>query len=160
MLLVIRDDSLTVTKLGELTDMSGTNDAFNSSICSLEVISIHFFYYILVYSFVCFGFEHLFHFISDQWCSSICSLFVFFVFFLICSFIWLFVPRWFLFVRIFCSSPLCFFYLFDHSFLLFVFAIVYSFIRSLFLNAFFALFYYFYELILFILVKDLSLQLT
>ena len=43
MLLVIRDDSLTVTKLGELTDMSGTNDAFNSSICSLEVISIHFF---------------------------------------------------------------------------------------------------------------------
>ncbi|XP_023340236.1 uncharacterized protein LOC111710385 [Eurytemora carolleeae] len=33
----LRDDSLTVTKLGELTDMSGTNDAFNSSICSLEV---------------------------------------------------------------------------------------------------------------------------
>ena len=35
---VFRDDSLTIKSMGELTDMSGTNDAFNSSICSLQVI--------------------------------------------------------------------------------------------------------------------------
>ena len=33
----LREDSLRVSHLGELTDMSGTNDAFNSSICRLEV---------------------------------------------------------------------------------------------------------------------------
>jgi len=33
----LRDDSLTIKSMGELTDMSGTNDAFNSSICSLQV---------------------------------------------------------------------------------------------------------------------------
>ena len=34
---LFRDDSLTIKSMGELTDMSGTNDAFNSSICSLQV---------------------------------------------------------------------------------------------------------------------------
>jgi len=34
-----RDDSLSVTRVGELKDMSGTNDAFNSSICSMEVVA-------------------------------------------------------------------------------------------------------------------------
>ena len=33
----LRDPSLTLTTMGPLQDMSGTNDAFNSSICSLEV---------------------------------------------------------------------------------------------------------------------------
>ncbi len=33
----LRDPTLTLTTMGELRDMSGTNDAFNSSICSLEV---------------------------------------------------------------------------------------------------------------------------
>lgn len=33
----LRDPTLTVTTMGSLQDMSGTNDAFNSSICSLEV---------------------------------------------------------------------------------------------------------------------------
>ena len=85
--------------------------------------------------FVCFGFEHLFHLLAtndafDSLPYVHCSFF-YFIFF-IRSFIWLFVPRWFLFVRIFCSSSLCLFFLFDHSFLLFVFAIVYSFIRSFF----------------------------
>jgi len=32
-----RDSELQVVSMGQLTDMSGTNDAFNSSICSLEV---------------------------------------------------------------------------------------------------------------------------
>ena len=31
------DQGLSIRKMGELEDMSGTNDAFNSSICSLEV---------------------------------------------------------------------------------------------------------------------------
>jgi hypothetical protein len=33
----LRDPTLTLTTMGDLQDMSGTNDAFNSSICSLEV---------------------------------------------------------------------------------------------------------------------------
>ena len=33
-----RDSELSIVNMGQLTDMSGTNDAFNSSICSLEVI--------------------------------------------------------------------------------------------------------------------------
>ena len=33
-----RDSDLKIVNMGQLTDMSGTNDAFNSSICSLEVI--------------------------------------------------------------------------------------------------------------------------
>lgn len=33
----LRDPTLTLTTMGQLQDMSGTNDAFNSSICSLEV---------------------------------------------------------------------------------------------------------------------------
>jgi hypothetical protein len=33
----LRDPTLTLTNMGSLQDMSGTNDAFNSSICSLEV---------------------------------------------------------------------------------------------------------------------------
>jgi len=33
----LRDSSLEIVELGELKDMSGTNDAFNSSICSLQV---------------------------------------------------------------------------------------------------------------------------
>ena len=33
-----RDSELKIVNMGQLTDMSGTNDAFNSSICSLEVI--------------------------------------------------------------------------------------------------------------------------
>ena len=32
-----RDSDLKIVSMGQLTDMSGTNDAFNSSICSLEV---------------------------------------------------------------------------------------------------------------------------
>jgi len=32
-----RDSELQIVTMGQLTDMSGTNDAFNSSICSLEV---------------------------------------------------------------------------------------------------------------------------
>merc|ERR1719515_191264 len=32
-----RDSDLKIVTMGQLTDMSGTNDAFNSSICSLEV---------------------------------------------------------------------------------------------------------------------------
>ena len=32
-----RDSELKIVSIGQLTDMSGTNDAFNSSICSLEV---------------------------------------------------------------------------------------------------------------------------
>ena len=32
-----RDHDLKIVTMGQLTDMSGTNDAFNSSICSLEV---------------------------------------------------------------------------------------------------------------------------
>jgi len=32
-----RDSELKIVTMGQLTDMSGTNDAFNSSICSLEV---------------------------------------------------------------------------------------------------------------------------
>jgi len=32
-----RDSQLQIVTMGQLTDMSGTNDAFNSSICSLEV---------------------------------------------------------------------------------------------------------------------------
>ena len=32
-----RDSELKIVNMGQLTDMSGTNDAFNSSICSLEV---------------------------------------------------------------------------------------------------------------------------
>jgi len=32
-----RDSELKIVSMGQLTDMSGTNDAFNSSICSLEV---------------------------------------------------------------------------------------------------------------------------
>ena len=32
-----RDHDLKIVNMGQLTDMSGTNDAFNSSICSLEV---------------------------------------------------------------------------------------------------------------------------
>jgi len=32
-----RDSGLKIVTMGQLTDMSGTNDAFNSSICSLEV---------------------------------------------------------------------------------------------------------------------------
>merc|ERR1719270_1735002 len=32
-----RDSDLKIVNMGQLTDMSGTNDAFNSSICSLEV---------------------------------------------------------------------------------------------------------------------------
>ena len=32
-----RDSELSIVNMGQLTDMSGTNDAFNSSICSLEV---------------------------------------------------------------------------------------------------------------------------
>ena len=31
------DSGLKIVSMGQLTDMSGTNDAFNSSICSLEV---------------------------------------------------------------------------------------------------------------------------
>ena len=38
---VCRDESITIIKFGKLTDMSGTNDAFNSSICSLEVSRIY-----------------------------------------------------------------------------------------------------------------------
>ena len=91
MLLVIRDDSLTVTKLGELTDMSGTNDAFNSSICSLEVISIHFLLHLSL--FVCFGFEHLFHLLAtndafDSLPYVHCS---FFIFYFLYSFVYLIV---------------------------------------------------------------------
>jgi len=33
----LRDSALEIVELGDLTDMSGTNDAFNSSICSLKV---------------------------------------------------------------------------------------------------------------------------
>jgi hypothetical protein len=36
----LRDPTLTLTTMGALQDISGTNDAFNSSICSLEVISV------------------------------------------------------------------------------------------------------------------------
>ena len=36
-----RDSELQVVSMGQLTDMSGTNDAFNSSICSLEVCVPH-----------------------------------------------------------------------------------------------------------------------
>ena len=32
-----QDPELKIVSMGQLTDMSGTNDAFNSSICSLEV---------------------------------------------------------------------------------------------------------------------------
>ena len=32
-----RDSELKIVTMGQLNDMSGTNDAFNSSICSLEV---------------------------------------------------------------------------------------------------------------------------
>ena len=32
-----QDSELKIVTMGQLTDMSGTNDAFNSSICSLEV---------------------------------------------------------------------------------------------------------------------------
>ena len=32
-----RDSELKIVSMGQLNDMSGTNDAFNSSICSLEV---------------------------------------------------------------------------------------------------------------------------
>ena len=35
-----RDSELKIVNMGQLTDMSGTNDAFNSSICSLEVIML------------------------------------------------------------------------------------------------------------------------
>ena len=34
-----RDSELKIVNMGQLTDMSGTNDAFNSSICSLEVMN-------------------------------------------------------------------------------------------------------------------------
>ena len=47
-----RDSDLKIVSMGQLTDMSGTNDAFNSSICSLEVsepllASKHFTYFSL-----------------------------------------------------------------------------------------------------------------
>ena len=42
-----RDSDLQIISMGQLTDMSGTNDAFNSSICSLEVKHlIHSKYYL------------------------------------------------------------------------------------------------------------------
>ena len=37
-----RDSDLKIVNMGQLTDMSGTNDAVNSSICSLEVSNSNF----------------------------------------------------------------------------------------------------------------------
>ena len=91
----------------------------------------------------------------------------------------MFIVRFFilfsLFVRLFDCSFLVGFYLFVffvvHHFVSFVCltirffcsflrSFILLFVPSFFLNAFFALAYYFYELMLFILVKDLILQLT